>query len=206
MAGFSPRACIPFKGTPAQGRPPLASLRVNTHTPRRAPFLSARQPWSRSSTSLEHPRSDSLPSPHALGGESRVEMGWKHWRGARGERRGRGESGEGEPGTHWRSTEPQREKQVPPTPRPSRRGGDGVGCSHPGLPLGLPGPTRLPKLEPGAAAKTPSIQESHPPHPGSCRLAAGSCVPAPRLRGGSRAVRGGRRTHRLLRALGAPPE
>lgn len=80
---FSRWACIPFSGTPAQGGPPLASPRVDSHTRRRAPFRSAQQLWSRSSTALEHPRSDSLPSPHALGGESRMEMGWKHGRGAR---------------------------------------------------------------------------------------------------------------------------
>lgn len=204
MAGFSPRACIPFKGTPAQGRPPLASPRVNTHTPRRAPFLSARQPWSRSSTSLEHPRSDSLPSPHALGGESRVEMGWKHWRGARGAAAGRVEkANRGHTGGAQ-----------------SRRGRS---RSHPhhappaGVETGWAAPTRVflwgsrgqlvsRNWSPERRLRPPPSKNPTHRIQAAADWLRGAASQPPRLRGGSRAVRGGRRTHRLLRAPGAPPE
>lgn len=99
-----------------------------------------------------------------------MEMDSKPWQGVgRGRLGGKEVAGgkveKGKLRTRWRSTEPLREKQVPPTPRPSHAvGGDEGSLFPPRLPLVFPGltPSLIQKPKPREAAGTPSSQASPP--------------------------------------------
>lgn len=92
-----------------------------------------------------------------------MEMDSEHWQGGREVARRRVEKGKLR--TRWRSTEPLQEKQVPPTPRPSRRGWRRGSRFPPGSSSGVPRSHSSPETGAVRSSLDPLLPCIHPPPP-----------------------------------------
>lgn len=140
-----------------------------------------------------------------------MEMDSEHWQGGREVARRRVEKGKLR--TRWRSTEPLQEKQVPPTPRPSRRGWRRGSRFPPGSSSGVPRSHSSPETGAVRSSLDPLLPCIHPPPPTPCpiiRVQAvadwlrGAASQLPVSKAGAEQVRGGRRTNRLWKPLPSP--